>query len=430
VVVLAVATALFAQVSSQEPADGISPSAGISIGGFGSFGIPNNSSADFGSHKMVRFVGWLARADRQTLSIELKDRRVIRFLWDAKTRYLRDNATEPLASFRTADLVDVKADAGERGDLLARAVTFVRRPTPEEETEVLQSPEVTYRSEENVIESANIDPTRDSRKLGLVAKPEAIRIAAQLGASGDKPGSGDEDLIASIRNRVNTLFEGLPNFRAKLATSMFHSTSKDVKWVPNGVITAEIAYEGQGEQYSEILVNGKRPTTAPAIADAEYMRSFNNAWSTGDFETISHCVFTGLQDSDFRRAGTERDADGELAVYEFAGARASTCVAVRSQAQVAYPSYRGSLKARIKTGDVVHVELEATDVPAGFPLDRAERSVDFGPVDIAGEQFLLPKTGYWFGCYRNSYYCFLNRMDFHEYRHFRSDSNLRFGAGN
>jgi hypothetical protein len=191
-----------------------------------------------------------------------------------------------------------------------------------------------------------------------------------------------------------------------------------------------VAYEGDRELYTDIQVNGKRPATAPATGDAEYMRSFNNAWSTGDFETISHCVFSGLEDSDFHKAATERDAEGELAVYEFSGGRASTCIAVRSESQIAYSSYKGSLKVRTQTKDVVHVELEAIDMPTGFPLDRAERSVDFGVVRVGAEQYLLPTTGYWFGCYRNSYYCFLNRVDFRDYRRFKSDSIVRFDAGN
>lgn len=427
-VVFAGATALFAQVTYDEPPDGISPLGGVSISGLGSFGTPNGPSSGVGPHKIVRFEGLLARADGQTLSIELPDQRVIRFLLDTKTRYLRNGVSERLAGLRTADVVEVKAETGERGEFLARSVSFLRAPSADEQAEVLQSPELNYRNEENVIESAEMDPNRDTRKLSLVAKPDAIRTTSEL----DTPaiqGSSADGLIASIRNRVNSAFENLPNFRAKLITSMFHSTSKKVKWIPNGVITAEIAYEGQNEQYSDILLNGKRPSTAPPIADSEYMRSFNNAWSTGDFETISHCVFAGLQDSDFHKVATEHDDAGELAVYEFTGAPASTCVAVRSEAQVAYPSYRGLLKARTKTGDVMHVELEATNMPAGFPLDRAERSVDFGLVRVGDEQYLLPKTGYWFGCYRNSYYCFLNRMDFQNYQHFQSDSTVHF-AGN
>ena len=427
-----IAAGAFAQPTSDKSTEPIQPAGRLIITGTGSFGLPGTSSGS-SSHKMLRYEGLLARADGQTLSIELADQRVIRFRLDSKTRYLRAGAVEHLSGLRIADVVEIKAEEAERGYALARLVSFLRKPTADEEAEVLQSPEVNYRHEENVIESIDIDPARDTRRLSLVAKPEALRTASELDPPAPNsagPSGSEDNLIASIRARVNSAFESLPNFRAKLVTSMFHSSTKAVKWVPNGVIAAEVAYEGRDEEYSEIQVNGKRPPTAPTIADSEYMRSFNNAWSSGDFETISHCVFAGLQDSDFHKAGTERDAQDELAVYEFSGSRASTCVAVRSESQVAYPSYKGSLKVRTQTGDVVHVELEATNMPSGFPLDRAERSVDFGPVRVGTEQYLLPTTGYWFGCYRDSYNCFLNRMDFQNYRHFKSDSVVRFDGAN
>jgi hypothetical protein len=404
----------FAQVRSDQPLD-------------------QTRSSDGSARKLVSFEGLLARSDGDTLSIELADQRVMRFKLDTKTRYLPDDPAGRLAAFRVTDVVEVKADVAEKGYSLARSVRFVRRPTADEETEILQSPEVNYHQEDNVISSAPLDPARDTRKLSLVAKPNPISTISELQSRNSKsaPGAGVEgDLIAAIRQSVDESFERLPNFRAKLVTSMFHSTTKQVKWIPNGVIAAEVAYEGGHEEYSEIQVNGKRPTSAPVTGDAEYMRSFNNAWSTGDFETISHCVFSGLDDLDFHKARTERDAEGELAIYEFTGGRASTCIAVRSESQVAYPSFKGSLKVRTATQEVLHVEMEATDMPKGFPLDRAERSVDFGAVRVGPEQYLLPTTGYWFGCYRNSYYCFLNRVDFRDYRHFKSDSKVQFGAGN
>lgn len=396
----------------------------ISIGGSS---LSSGQSLGSSDHAMVKFEGLLARSDGDTLSIELPDERVIRFQLNQLTRYTPNGPAGRLAAFRVADVVSVQAEVKGEGYLLARSVQFVRKPSAKEQAEVLQCPEVSYRWEENVIDSAIVDPVADSRRLSLVAKPAALLESAETKVSRADAG---EELIASARRKVDDAFERLPNFRAREVTSMFHSTTKKVKWVPNGVISAEIAYEEGLESYSDIQLNGKRPTDAPTSANADYMRSFHNAWSTGDFESIAHCVFSGLEDSEFRRAGTEHHADGDSEVYEFTGDRASTCVAVRSAAQVAFPSYRGSLKVKLDSQQVVHVELEATDLPKGFPLDRAERSVDFGLVQIGAEQYLLPTTAYWFGCYRNSYSCFLNRVDFREYRRFASESVVQFSKGN
>ncbi|MGA2878257.1 MAG: hypothetical protein ABSG13_04845 [Bryobacteraceae bacterium] len=410
----------FAQVTSGQPSDG-TPSSG----GFFTLGAGSEPLVGF-SRSVVKFEGLLARSDGETLSIELPDQRVIRFQLNEHTLFTPDGPPGRLSAFRITDVVSVEAAAESKGYFLARNVRFVRKPSAAEQAEVLQCPESSYRSENNVIDNAAVDPKQDSRKLNLMAKPAPL---LETGEPKPTPGAVGDDLIPSIRRRVNEAFERLPTFRARQVTSMFHSTDKKVKWVPNGVIAAEVAYEGEQETYSEIQVDGKRPANAPLTGDSEYMRSFNNAWSTGDFETLAHCVFAGLEDSDFHKAATEHGDQGDLAVYEFAGGRASTCVAVRSQSQIAYPSYRGSFKVKPQTQEVVHVELEATDMPKAFPLDRAERSVDFGAVHIGPEQYLLPTTGYWFGCYRNSYNCFLNRVDFHDYRHFSSNSVIRF-AGN
>jgi hypothetical protein len=34
---------------------------------------------------------------------------------------------------------------------------------------------------------------------------------------------------------------------------------------------------------------------------------------------------------------------------------------------------------------------------------------------------------YYFGCLRGTYYCWMNRMSFQNYREFHADSTIRFG---
>jgi hypothetical protein len=171
----------------------------------------------------------------------------------------------------------------------------------------------------------------------------------------------------------------------------------------------------------------KRPPNAPENADSSYMRSLDIAWSTGDFESIAHCVFSELADSDFRESGVEHSDHGGALLFRFSGQRSSGCIALKVKSQIAYPAYKGSITVDSRTHQVLHVELEATDIPDSFPLDRAERWLDLGAVSVGNAQYQLPVTGYWFGCFRNSYSCFLNRMDFRDYRRFEADSSVAFG---
>lgn len=233
-------------------------------------------------------------------------------------------------------------------------------------------------------------------------------------------------LIPLIRRNVMDSVAGLPNLRSKQVTSLFHSTSRPVKWIPQGVIAAEIAVEDRRESYTHLQINGRRPASAPETADATYVRTLDKAWSTGDFEGIANCVFSELQDTDFRRGGDQSVGDRRIVRYEFAGRRPSACVGVQHRSEVVYPGFKGRLDADPRTGEVVHIELEATDIPSSFPMDRAERSVDFKTFTIGGKPHLLPATAFWFGCFRNSSSCFLNRIDFTDYRRFQAESNVRY----
>jgi hypothetical protein len=291
-------------------------------------------------------------------------------------------------------------------------------PARDEKAEVFQNPEMMHRWRKNELQGT-APPSDDDRRLSVIEKPGAIESA------GDEPSTGD-GLFGLIRRRVDQAFDELPNLRSTQVTSLFHSTSKPIRWIPEGVVSAEIEYEDGSEVYSNIRINGRRPPTAPDTADPEYMKSLDKAWSTGDFESIAHCVFSELMEGDFQKPAREHKEGRDIVRYEFNGRRSSGCIGVLYRSEVAYPAYKGMLEADSQTGELLHIEIEATDMPAGFPMDRAERSMTFRKVQVGPKEYLLPATAYWFGCFRNSYSCFLNRIDFRNYRRFESETTVRF----
>lgn len=356
--------------------------------------------------------GWMVWSDGKSLSVELSDERIIRFELDAKTRYFPERGAPSLASFHMADLVRVTGEIDVKALAIARSVWFLRPPSTAEQEEVSQSPEVMQAWRGNVLAGRDLDAAADDRRLSLVSKPEPVSL-------------GPQTLISRVRQSVEDQFENLPTLRARQITSMFKSTSKPLKWVPDGVVTDEVAYEDDREAYSGLTLNGKQLPGAPQTVNSDFMGSMDKAWSTGDFKTISHCVFDELADSDFTSAGTTQSNGETLEVFDFRGHRSSGCIGINFRSEITYPAFKGSMRVR-QTGELLHVELEATQIPAAFPLDRAERSVDFSVVRIGASSYLLPKTAYWFGCFRNTYSCFLNRIDFRDYRRFEADSSVQF----
>jgi hypothetical protein len=410
----------FAQVVVDNPAERITVG-GLPLGNRVStspgwpFGLP---------HTPVALEGVLAWSDGDTLSMELPDQRIIRFQLDAKTRYFPEAGAGVADSFHMTDFVRVEAEVDNKG-LRARSVRFLRKASVAERGEILQSPEVMQPGHANLLGDRDLDPAADDRRLTLVSKPQPIASYVPTGIA-DAARLSTPGMIAEIRRKVNESFENLPSLRARQVTSMFRSSSKPVKWIPDGVVTAEIAYEEDRESYTDLKINGKQSISAPVTVDSDFMRSMDKAWSTGDFKTISHCIFSELADSDFSAAGTGRSDGQTPLIYDFRGRRSSGCVGINFRSQISYPGFKGSMQVG-QNGEILHVELEALDIPAAFPLDRAERSVDFAAVRIGGADYLLPQTAYWFGCFRNTYACFLNRVDFRDYRRFGADSTVKFG---
>ena len=380
-------------------------------------------------HSSVHFEGLLVRSDGETFSIELRDERVIRFRLDSGTQYKPSGTLESLAGFHMADVVAVESEVDSKGYLTAHSVRFVRSAMASEKAKILQCPELWQRWRANVIGTILNDPALDTRKLSLVAKPGGMEIdnVPFLGDAPEQTQPSDDALIGLVRRKANKALDRLPNFRAKQTTSLFHSNWTPLTWVLYDVVSAEIAYEEGRESYSDIRINSNGSAATPAPADLDqYMRTSGKAWSTGDFSDTLHCVFAGSKDSDFHKIRAEHGDQGDVMVYEFTGLPAMSCVGVIVNSQIVYPAYHGLLKVSAETQEVLHVELEAKDIPFAFPIDRAERSIDFDIVRIGEEQYLLPVTAYWFGCYQESYSCFLNRIDFRGYRRFETKSIIRF----
>src|SRR5271166_6479081 len=120
------------------------------------FGPPRNR---------VNLEGVLAHSDGETLSIELNDKRVIRFRLTEHTRYKPDSAPDKLASFHVSDVVGVDAEVDTQGYLEARSVHYVRKSSADEQAEILQCPEILQRWRANILAENPMDTTQEDRRL-------------------------------------------------------------------------------------------------------------------------------------------------------------------------------------------------------------------------------------------------------------------------
>jgi hypothetical protein len=97
---------------------------------------------------------------------------------------------------------------------------------------------------------------------------------------------------------------------------------------------------------------------------------------------------------------------------------------VRFEGQEILPAYKGSVWIDPEAKRVMRIEMTAQNIPSDFPLDVLEMAVEYGPVEIGGQDYLLIQSSENLGCTRFTRNCTKNRLQFHNYRKFTAESTI------
>jgi len=206
---------------------------------------------------------------------------------------------------------------------------------------------------------------------------------------------------------------GLANVRERKSTDTFEE---------------QLAFFGHQESYQLLKVNGKKQK--PGESRPPGMTS------TGEFGTTLRAVFDPQSKAEFEWKKWDTLRAQQVSVFAFHVEQQN------SQAQMEVPSrrvvvgYRGLVYASREGNVVLRLTTEAVP-PKDFPLQDVTHLLDYGPVEIAGQHFILPlhaemqtrmsedfmKYGRESG---NSRQVFLrNQVDFREHRKYTAESVLK-----
>jgi hypothetical protein len=70
--------------------------------------------------------------------------------------------------------------------------------------------------------------------------------------------------------------------------------------------------------------------------------------------------------------------------------------------------------------------MSARDLPANYPSDTIQATIDYDMVKIADARYLLPIRSELLTCQRQGNLCFKNQSVFRDYKKFEADTNLTF----
>ena len=188
------------------------------------------------------------------------------------------------------------------------------------------------------------------------------------------------DGLRGVCEYALSLQEKMPNFICDQAASRYRGASK----VAADLVTASVRYENGNESYDDIKVNG-RPAPKAITQSA-------GLWSTGEFGSNLRSIFDPRNQPVFAFSGERKLGEHSAWAFTYQIAKQNNPLwRLHSEYQVVAPPYRGELWVDERTGELLHFDSIAKDLPESFPMTGAELRIDYASVGFgSGSSFVLP----------------------------------------
>jgi len=213
--------------------------------------------------------------------------------------------------------------------------------------------------------------------------PEATKLPSELEIIG---------LIDKTRRKTLDAVEEMPDFVVK------QQIQRSVGYAGTGTfrnqdkLVVGVSYRSTGEEsYKLLSINGAiqvNPEAKSGYSEA------GGTSSTGEFVTMLATIFKPENDADFIPIQTDLIRGRDTVLFEFTVERDKAKQRIVSGSGGFTQSTITGMKGRIwidrSDFRVLRVESEATEIPDGFPVTAARRTIDYDWTMIAEEKFLLP----------------------------------------
>ncbi len=213
--------------------------------------------------------------------------------------------------------------------------------------------------------------------------PEGTKLPTQLEVTG---------IIDKTRRKTLEAVGEMPDFVVKQQIQRSASFAGTGTFRPQDKLVVAVSYRSTGEEsYRLLSINGALQ------ANPEAKGSYDEAGgtsSTGEFVTMLATIFKAESEADFTPVQTdivrgrtavlfdftvERDKAKQRIVSGSGGLTQSTITGMKGRMWIDRTDFR-----------VLRVESEATEIPEGFPVTAAKRTIDYDWTTISDEKYLLP----------------------------------------
>ena len=251
---------------------------------------------------------------------------------------------------------------------------------------------------------------RGSSLIGAAILPFIFfgQLASQPGAA----------VMETLRERALDNLRALPNYTCTSTIERSSRRSLSHRFENIDRIRLEIAYVGGRELFG--WPAGER------IADEDLRRFVGGTITNGDFALLTRALFAGPGIS-FRNINRKDSSGRQVLSGEFTATREGsdwTLVVGQREEPVAY---YGSFRADPESLRLISLAMMAEHIPREFGYRRITRDLEFQPVRIGSDEFLLPSRAELVTLDKNGEET-RNETSFANCRQFTAESAVRFEA--
>ena len=240
----------------------------------------------------------------------------------------------------------------------------------------------------------------------------------------DAPGAEEQGkVIQQARDYAMNYTKSLPDFLCTQVTRRYVDPHGTQFWGLEDTLTAHVSYVDHKEDYKLMTRNGQ-------TAKSSSIWSVGGANSAGEFGSMMAAIFDPKTEATFHweRWATLRGRRAYVYSYQVVQERSGWHVTsgghdATSPAAETVPGYHGLIYVDRDLLAVVRITLVA-ELPADFPIQQVEDTLDYDLATISGHEFLLPLRAV--VQMREGSHHSKNEVEFRLYRKFSAESSLSF----
>jgi hypothetical protein len=256
--------------------------------------------------------------------------------------------------------------------------------------------------------------------LGLTLVPHFAPAISDAQVQGSEPSQENaSEVVAKARSYAAEYIDKLPNFICLQTTIYSTAGKKGDRWRRKETQTAQLVFAGGKEKRTIQAVNGK------AALNGAWRTNRNQLTTEGEFGILLANILGPDSPAEIQWVGFQDLRDRRAAVMKYAvDQQHSTLRLSRDYLASAFVAYHGEIFVDPKTGAVLRVTKELSDIPPELETESSRTTIDYEKVAIGGTEYLLPSSASVEMAIRSGR--LRNEMSFAEYRKFEANSTITF----